>query len=64
MGPQPVQQPLVALRGGLEPLGGQVSADAVDDRGLVEISVGVDPADAAHLVSCHADVHWAYYSRR
>ncbi|MFD5818741.1 hypothetical protein [Streptomyces sp. NPDC127038] len=54
-GPEGYQRPLVALRGSLELLGGQVSADAVDDRGLVEVGVGVYSADHRYLV-CHAVV--------
>lgn len=35
----------------------EVPADTIDDRRLVEISVGVDPADGAHLVYCHAALY-------
>jgi len=54
---QPVQQSAVAVRGGLELLGGQVTADAVDDRGLVEIGMGVDPTDHRYVLCCHAVVY-------
>ncbi|MFW3470313.1 hypothetical protein ACN24M_02450 [Streptomyces microflavus] len=63
MSPALVSSWPTALRRGLELLGGQVTADAVDDCGLVELGVSVDPADHRYLV-CHADlccpsnVHW------
>lgn len=53
---QPVQQPAVAVRGGLELLGGQVPADAVDACGLVKVAVGVDPANHSYVLCCHAVV--------
>ena len=45
VGVQPLQQALVARRRCGERLGGQVPADGVDDGGLVDVGVGVDPAD-------------------
>lgn len=53
---QPPQEVAVAVRDSPERLGGQLSADGVDDRELVEVRVGVDAADHGRGSSVHGVV--------